>query len=73
MKEDFIAFLVKNKAYRQFMHNLAYCEKGMYSWDKYSYETPAEEWIVTAFFFNDSKEGHDFWMHLHYEWQRIIK
>jgi len=73
MKDKFVDFLVENKAYRQFMHNLAYCDKGIFSWDQYSYDTPAEDWICDAFGWSDSKEGHDFWVNLHDKWQKIIK
>lgn len=72
MKAEFIDFLVQNKAYRQFMYNLAYCEKGCYGWDKYSYDTPASEWLACAFFWDESAEDHDFWQALDDKWQDII-
>ena len=73
MKDRFIEFLAENKAYRQFMHNLAYVERGAFSWDDYAYEVPAEDWVCDAFFWDQGKESFKFWLALHEKWQKIIK
>lgn len=73
MKAKFIDFLVKNKAYRQFMYDLAYCDEGCYGWDVYSYEVPAEDWVAAAFWWDESREGHNYWQAIDSQWMTYFK
>ena len=72
MENKFIEFLCRNKAYRQFMHNLAYIEKGKYGWENYSYTTYYEYWIVEAFEWDLSPERHKFWQNLNIKWLKEL-
>lgn len=69
---DFIKFLTKNNAYRQFMHNLAYVSDHKWGWDDYKEWNAPEEYIANAFCWAYSNEGHDFWQNLHDKWTREI-
>ncbi len=72
MEKKFIKFLTKNNAYRQFMYNLAYCPFGVMSWTLYKDTTPEIDWILCAFDFEQSKEGHKFWFDLTIKWHNLI-
>lgn len=72
MDQKFIKFLTKNKAYRQFMHNLAYVKEGKMCWDEYRDTTEEKDWLLAAFEFYQSKEGHDFWFDLAVKWHKLL-
>ena len=72
MDKKFVTFLCKNNAYQQYMHNLAYIEKGKYGWEKYYYTTYYKDWLTDAFDWKISPEGHKFWLDLHIKWREEL-
>lgn len=73
MEAKFIKFLTNNNVYRQFMHNLAYVRKGKMGWNEYRDTTEEQDWILCAFEFDQSKEGHDFWFDLAVKWHKLLE
>ena len=72
MEDKFINFLAKNKAYRQFMHNLAYVGGNSWSWQDYRDTTEEIYWLLSAFIFDDSPEGYSFWWEMAIKWDNLI-
>ena len=72
MEEKFIAFLTKNKCYRQFMHNLGYVRKCKMGWNGYRDCTEEVDWLLCAFEFDQSPEGYKFWYSLAVKWHKSI-
>jgi hypothetical protein len=42
------------------------------SWTLYKDTTPEIDWILCAFDFEQSKEGHEFWFDLAAKWHNLI-
>lgn len=72
MENKFIKFLAKNKAYRQFMHNLAYVPGNSWTWAEFRDNNEEEDWILSAFIWEESQEGYDFWEKLAIKWHHML-
>ena len=72
MENKFIDFLVENKAYRQYMHNLAYVPGNSWGWEVYRDTTEESDWVLSAFEFDESPEGNDFWWELAKKWHSLL-
>jgi hypothetical protein len=71
-EKQFIDLLTNCNVYRQYMHNLAYAEKGRYSFFSFTYDTHHEDWLSMAFHWAKSKEGHNYWKIINDEWQKLL-
>ena len=72
MEKKFIKFLAENKTYRQYMYNLAYVPGNSWTWADYRDTTEESDWILSAFVFEDSPEGYDFWEELAIKWHKLL-
>ena len=69
MKEKFIQFLKDNNAYDAFIKNLlniGYCKINSLFTINPTY------WISSAFFWNKTSEGHDYWKRIEQAWEIIL-
>jgi len=41
-------------------------------WNDYRDCTEEEDWVLCAFEFEQSEEGHKFWMNLAVEWHKLL-
>ena len=67
LRKRFFAFLKENNAYDKWIYNLRH--KGWWSVSPQNlYEDNSNEAISRAFFWGDTKEGHEFWSELNHKW-----
>ena len=71
MKEQFITFLKKHKCLLKFSHNVS---RDFESLDNYLtiYEDLSDRWVVRAFLWEDTTQGHKFWEWINAEWVKSI-
>ena len=67
--KEFIKFLVRNNAYTTFMRNLA---EGLGSWSSYR-DTNKDVYILGAFVWSKTPEGHDTWSNLSDVWEEYLE
>ncbi len=77
----FIRFLKQNNIYYLFSHNLhnnkktpknkIYKNIKLYDYKNINDLVPMN-FFVNAFIWEDTKEGHDFWLNLHIKWLNVI-
>ena len=67
MKNQFIAFLASYKIFFRFRSMLPY------NMEEFLEEIKPERWIIDAFFWDGTGEGHEFWKNININWQNEIK
>ena len=85
--EEFVKFLIENRAYDKFINNLRYeilsdstvefyyYSKCWFSIDSFCDDIRTkygrQSYIGYAFVWSDTEEGRDFWKKIHYLWEKL--
>ena len=67
MKKQFKKFMKKRDAWKKFKKR---CDS---PWEKFKKIAPSDKYILRAFTWSGSKEGHEFWDKLNVKWQKYIR
>jgi hypothetical protein len=54
------------------MHNLAYVPGNSWTWADYMDTTEEKDWLLSAFEFEKTKEGNEFWWQLSIKWNNLL-